>query len=417
MNIEILARQALSELKKYPNFPEKGLIAGASLSNLMWEYVSGNKAIINDIDLFILDGIIDIEEMSGSLMNNKKASYIEKEILYYEDYRGIASSGKNKECYFINKVSVDGIYNFVNYSSNMPNPEFVISSFDINCTQIGYSIEEDKFYWTKDFEYFLESGKLQLVNASKPAHSAIRLAKKQKELNIVVDKLEFDICQYCLSGMIFDLNSKCFSDKNFINFNKNKDLLDEFFTVQEDEGLKNHFKEKDINIQIYTLFNRKSPKDIFNDELIDGINSCKMLLFYIRNVKGDMEKTMMWKKLKYIFYGDNYLDIDININDVNLLSRLIVVAPKCINNLKGFKLSEQLSIVNGLFNKYDYDPIIAISILEKFKIYPDKTFDDQDLLLMELSVRKEIVDDTYNKVNRVLDINTNQEILGDLIPF
>jgi hypothetical protein len=53
MNIENLARKAIEHIKAtYPNFPKEGYLAGGSLANLIWEYVSNNKAIINDIDIF-----------------------------------------------------------------------------------------------------------------------------------------------------------------------------------------------------------------------------------------------------------------------------------------------------------------------------------------------------------------------------
>ena len=53
MHIKKIAEQALERLKQYDNFPESGIIAGGSISNIMWEIVSGNKAVINDIDVFI----------------------------------------------------------------------------------------------------------------------------------------------------------------------------------------------------------------------------------------------------------------------------------------------------------------------------------------------------------------------------
>jgi hypothetical protein len=36
-------------------------------------------------------------------------------------------------------------FNYVKYSSNVTDPGIIIKSFDINCTPIGYSIDEDKF--------------------------------------------------------------------------------------------------------------------------------------------------------------------------------------------------------------------------------------------------------------------------------
>jgi hypothetical protein len=59
-------------------------------------------------------------------------------------------------------------------------------------------------------------------------------------------------------------------------------------------------------------------------------------------------------------------------------------------------------------DKFKEDPIIAISILEKIKVDKDIVLDDQTTLLLELSVRKKIVNDTRNKVGRII-IDDNKD--------
>jgi hypothetical protein len=55
MNIEKLARKAINILKSDFELPNRGFLAGGSIANIIWELVSGNKAIVNDIDIFIHD--------------------------------------------------------------------------------------------------------------------------------------------------------------------------------------------------------------------------------------------------------------------------------------------------------------------------------------------------------------------------
>ena len=51
-----MAINALDFIKKNNlDFPKKGIIAGGSLANIVWEQVSGNVAKINDIDVFIFN--------------------------------------------------------------------------------------------------------------------------------------------------------------------------------------------------------------------------------------------------------------------------------------------------------------------------------------------------------------------------
>lgn len=59
MNIENLARQAINRIKDTWGLPKTGFLAGGSIANIIWELVSGNKAVVNDIDVFHFVGIKD----------------------------------------------------------------------------------------------------------------------------------------------------------------------------------------------------------------------------------------------------------------------------------------------------------------------------------------------------------------------
>jgi hypothetical protein len=52
---------------------------------------------------------------------------------------------------------------------------------------------------------------------------------------------------------------------------------------------------------------------------------------------------------------------------------------------------------------------VAISILEKHRLSQD-ILDEHDLFLLELSVRKQIVNDTKGKANRVLGVNDDSPL-------
>jgi hypothetical protein len=81
---------------------------------------------------------------------------------------------------------------------------------------------------------------------------------------------------------------------------------------------------------------------------------------------------------------------------------LTLYAPDTIEKLRGYKLSEQITLFKRLLNEFKGDPLLAICVLEKHKVDIDFEFTEDDKLLLELSVRKEIVDDGRNKVNRIL---------------
>ena len=100
MNIESLIRSAIEHIKSNWGIPEKGFIAGGSIANLVWEFVSGKKAILNDVDVFIFDGLIDGIDSSNK---NLLFRYQEKETKFYEDYTGMRYSSINKDFYTIYK--------------------------------------------------------------------------------------------------------------------------------------------------------------------------------------------------------------------------------------------------------------------------------------------------------------------------
>ena len=69
-----------------------------------------------------------------------------------------------------------------------------------------------------------------------------------------------------------------------------------------------------------------------------------------------------------------------------------------------YDLGYYSSNISCWVEKFEEDPIVAISILEKHRLSQD-ILDDHDLFLLELSVRKQIVNDTKGKANRVLGVN------------
>jgi hypothetical protein len=413
MNIELLGRKAIDILKSRFELPESGLLAGGSLGNVIWELVSGNKAVINDIDIFILKDIIEYSD-------NKERplfEYKEEETNYFEEYSGMAWSTKTKGYYKIIEAKKEDYNNIIDYVSTTSDPLIVINSFDINCTRVGYSLENDEFYWSEDFVDFLKTGQLKVSNLKTPSHTALRLVKKSKELNAKLDDVELKLIQHVILYPFSDVLRYRFKDRYFDIFNLYKDKLDEFFEIEEDVDIENYIKihfNDDSKIWRLKTKLEKSNKDndidfliennlIFNDANLNSINKVDEFLFYMRKIYNNEKIKNIWSKLKWYINDIEYFDIDVLEEDLELLHRLSIHAPNSINNLKGYKISEQLEIIKKLLDKYGDDPIIAISILEKIKIDKNIVLDEETSLLLELSVRKEIVNDTKGKVSKILE--------------
>lgn len=385
MDIEKISRKAILKLKLKYGLPDRGFIAGGSIANLIWEMVSGNKAVVNDIDVFIIDN----EEGDKSIFSFEK-----KELKYYESYGQISSYHKSKDSYKIHDTDNEGIFNKIKYSSKNTSPQLIIDSFDINAVMIGYSIEEDKFYWRKEFIEFLETGELRVVNPTTPAHTAIRIIKKANELNAKVDELEFKILSFFLKKKysFMEIQRTRFLERYANMYEKYKSFLARFFEIKRDEELEKYLLEsKNKEEKFYYL---EPLQEYEFGELNTTTISIFNFIFYIRNVYTNPDRKVLdiWNDLHFYYNDANYLTGNEKIEDIKYLSKISKLYPKIINNLIGMKFQEQIEIVKNVMQKItsQYDYTTAIAVLENVKMNPKMKFDEDSCLILGLTVRTKV---------------------------
>lgn len=395
MDINILARRAIDFIRDNYGIPLHGLIAGGSLGNLIWEFVSGNKAVINDIDIFLFDGISDFINNDESTFNFIKNKYEYSE----SEYLSLQFNKNTDNFYYITESIKEGIFNYVHYKSKTDNKSIIIESFDINATCISYDIETDTFFWTSDFEEFLITGKLKVVNLLTPNHTAIRIAKKSVELNASVDEIEYKLLQYSSIHNLGDRIKTGFLERYYDLYNKYKYLIEKYFIIKVDD-FRPFFDKSIYYLQSIDL----NPFNLDNNfPYFKNINDSYSFLFFIRNIFGNNDIELIWDDLYYYLNDISYIDIDIksNIEDIKLLSNILKNAPNSIEKLRGYKLSEQIFIVKKLLESFKENPNIAIALLEKIKINKNMDFSDpNNLLIMELIVRKEF-QNNQNKIDKI----------------
>jgi hypothetical protein len=404
MNIEQLARTALDILKSTnSDFPKEGIIAGGALGNLIWGLVSGHKAPVNDIDVFIFEKLIDKSQLVGETITkqNQKVFYRSQEKIYWKEYTGFCEGTKTNHFYLIERTENEGIYNKVFYSATANTADLVIDSFDINCTQIGYDIVKDKFVWTPEFKQFLEDGQLKLTNLGSPHHSVIRILKKRDELSAKLDDFEIKIAAYCVSRPLNGITRRYFSDKYYNYFIRYQEELSKYFEIKEESEISELIQNtKGVKIGIYTLNPLVESSQIFTqDEIPDEVRKktwhCNDFLFFIRNIQKDTLEYKIWSKLQQLYVYDGYVDCQPNDDDLDLLERLIKNIPGVIENLKGLSLNKQIKLVKYLIENFKEDPTVAFAILENQRISTDIILDDHTKLLLELSVRLKIINNNY----------------------
>jgi hypothetical protein len=109
----------------------------------------------------------------------------------------------------------------------------------------------------------------------------------------------------------------------------------------------------------------------------------------------------IWIQLS-LFLDNEYLDIKATQDDIDLLGRFVKYLPKSVSNLKGLKISEQIKIIKILLDKYKYNPAIALCILENKCININTEFDPLNLIILEISVRKQVFNTSEELVDKIL---------------
>lgn len=402
-----LFNKAIDILKSKAQLPESGFLAGGSLGNTIWNLVTGKPGPINDIDIYRIREVVPY----GFDDIKRKQNFRKPEQTVWEDYTGLCVSWKTNDYYVIEEVGNSGLINYIDYKSNTLDPQIILDSFDINCCQIGYDLGSKKFHWTPEFIDFLETREIKLSNLTSPSHSAIRLIKKKKELGADLNTLELEIIAFSLgksgqSMRFVDTTKLRFKSRYAEMFERSRSELDEWFEMKRDEGTEEYLRtHKNDNSEIYYLVPKKNPLGTkIPNEIHFALSSD--FLFWVRRVMGNLATEKMWHRISLIWDTRiDYFDIKPEEQDIELLERVINISPNSVNNLKGKPISKQLGIIRTLLEKFKDDPIVAVSILEKTNFNENVNLDDEwNLFLLEMSVRKDILEDPMDKALKI----TNQ---------
>lgn len=403
MEIDKLSREAINYIRNRWNLPERGILAGGALANTMWAIKNGTEPLINDIDIFVYDGHLDFIDPTD---RETLFRYSEKEVEFYEDYNGYREHPYDKKFYTIKDSTRDGMINTITYDASDESVMLILESFDLSCTGVGYDLETEEFYWTDDFENFIRTGKIKISNIGTPAHTAIRLAKKSKQLGVDMDMFELNLLIHTIEHNFLDTVKKYFKDKRKQDYDDVKDLLIDhlhIYRVLEIEdmikirhgveekiyGLRRKVNNEPVEIDDVATFVDILSVDnsVFKDSNVFRTITGKDFLNYMRNVHGDKVKMQLFEGLYTLFGTKNYFDT-LDYTGAKMLSVLSSVSPMVIKSLKGMTLSEQISVVRRTFSAFD-DKTVALALLESGR-FVEEWMDESDLLLMELSVRKEI---------------------------
>lgn len=400
-------QEIINELNELQPLPKRGLLAGGAIANKIWEKVTGISMPVNDIDIFNYSGLLEVETIDKDRFS--KYTWIEKEKAKKIDtYSGIKYESRHNKCYRIEEHAREGLLNTVSYVANTSDPNLIIESFDINCTQVGYDLETGTLYYSKYFDEFIRTGELKVVCANTPCHTYIRLLKKRDELKAKLNKkVEFKYLSIARVQTFENYIRHYFGSKymDMIKLEWIEELSEEKIILKavDTEGWKTQGKLWTFEIQNDTV---KKPT-VLGDILysVSSINHVKHLRslddlnFYIRSVFGDKRREDIWDNFGQMWSRNKeYITTIPSDEDVKWLLNYYIKVPQIEITLDGLTFDEQIYIVKKLESLTDIETTSCLLRICKIE---DIDICDDDVLLMSLKARKLI----YNNIQ----FNRNNE--------
>ena len=185
-----IVSKILTELSELCLIPDSGFLAGGAVANTLLSMKYGKPYPINDLDIFI-----ETEEVEDPFEPSNRTSRTPtrtQELIILSGYYEGELSYDHGSNYRILEVERDELLNWITISrvsdrDNIRNYSYILNGFDFNCCQVGIDLKTNELYYTEEFEEFLNTKQLDVTAIYTPAHTAIRLFKKKKELDCYCD--------------------------------------------------------------------------------------------------------------------------------------------------------------------------------------------------------------------------------------
>jgi hypothetical protein len=345
MNIEELIKKAVVLLDKKFGLPDNGILAGGAIGNTINKLVFGTKCVINDLDIFYIDKIrqIDGVKLKKEVYTNITSLKVKHEKKVSSDYRGGDFTFINavSENYLsIYQTSIDGKFNYIKCQSNKYSPEFLLETFDINAVCVAYDLKEKKCYWTNAFAEYLKTKELKIVNASSPSHTAVRLLKKEKELDAILNtKEEFKYLKIAMNlRTCKEIKKHFFSDLYYTKYHGVKDKLKDDFTIVTTYDKTRKLRlwrltpkhwgyDENEEVSIFELQNERRS---FTNS--DDIVTLDHLDFFFRKVMKSDEMMSLWVNFSIWYKSEKYFDGIDMLKHKNRIDEFLSIIDKYRNN-------------------------------------------------------------------------------------
>lgn len=319
--------KAIKLLDNKFKLPKKGFISGGSISNTIWKVGGGEKAIINDIDIFIFKYS---NETLNEFYDRKRKNPSIDSSLNIEDYSNILYFENDYYISFLKEERKD-IFNIITIESNTKDYSMILKSFDINSCQIGYDLETKEVLFTDNYLDFFINKQLKVVNIQSPPNTLCRILKKNLELggNSLNIKEELKLLKYSYSS-IRNKNRIILSKKLENIYQDNIEIINKYFKCIKYEEYLSLFPiewvEDSKNFIVHYdphkwYISRNDKFTLFLESKNRYIKKGDFIYFY-RNIINNAARLKLWVELPYFQKKDGYFN-GYNLEDKMTLDLLI----------------------------------------------------------------------------------------------
>ena len=336
----------LNELSGLCAIPKGGFLAGGAVANTLLKMKYGKSYPINDLDIFI-------EEEEGNRFSNSTTPLRTNSLIIEGDYYECNIAYDHGSNYRIKDVSREGLLNWITISrvanrDNIRNYQYILNGFDFNCCQVGIDLSTNQIYYTDEFVEFLNTKQLEVTAIYTPAHTAMRLFKKKKELDC-----------YCNIKKCIELLSQPLIRETRINLHytqfgfyfshKYKDMFMKYYSE-----LKNYFKIVrffDDKKKMWELRYHDINKLTDKDHAANWLDPTRSIPVELLNEWSNYND-VMWTLLP-IKYNTPHKDITDILSGVNYNPLTFMSAYKIINGKlkKNLLNKNKMVIYNGRYTK------------------------------------------------------------------
>jgi hypothetical protein len=377
--VDNLGRDIVRKLSQYSELPKTGFLSGGAVANTILSMEWGGDYPINDLDIFRIEST---DGMKSKKMPHRCAGM--ELIAPYVQLFVVNNLGRS---YSVSKTEVRGILNFIYVQletdhQKMENYRIIMDGFDLNCCQVGIDLESAELIYSPNFEAFVKTMQLQVSHPCTPFHTAIRIAKKKKELQCYCnDEAQF---QY-LSQIPLILSPKSeddsaekqipspskyaiyFGEKHYGIYEQHKEDLDRYFEVIPAGKITSGALR-------YTMIPRNSEiieelKDCSSE--LYSLNSIKVVWELLQNKKSIKDKNIRALKLGYfskhfLMANPKYTQCDWHDKHVQQIEEFLDQHPRMAIVFDYFKLNiqEQLTAIRTIKRMADKEGLFIIGMIE-----------------------------------------------------